>query len=60
MFCVVFMFSNIFRVFEEKQVFLASFKLKRQFGKTLEAIGLSANTRSRIERNSAQAPKPRD
>jgi hypothetical protein len=40
MLCLVFVFSSVFRVFEEKQVFQASFRLKKQFGKKPEAIGL--------------------
>jgi hypothetical protein len=45
-FCFFFFF--VFRVFEENQVFLASFKLKRQIGKKLEAIGL-ITAHSRLE-----------
>ena len=66
MLCFVFVFSSVFTVFEEKQVFQASFRLKKQFEKKLEAIGLIAallsaldSTYNRIERNNAQAPKLR-
>jgi hypothetical protein len=41
-------------VFEEKQVFPANFRLKRQIGKKLEAIGLIV-AQSRLERTCALA-----